>query len=836
MPHFIWLADPDGSINFFNERWLRYTGLTVEDMRREGVKGVVHPDDRDVTWQRWTSALQSLTPYEVEYRLRNAEDGSYRWFLARAVPVPDETGRNPLWVGTATDIDDQKHTRARLEFLLSAVSAIASSQSVGEMCDRFAKLAVDQFADSCVVSLFEAPDMFATVAEEHRNPERAAAGDARNNERHAWRSSEAEVTRLISQSIIHPALTKAGRAEAGERHLRLARSLMMTSVMIVPVRSSSEEFYGTIMFGLTGSHRAFNNADLAVAEQAAARAAEAIRRERQVDEERRTAQRLRLLAKANEQLLESLDAADSFQRLAELMVGEIADFVFVNTIEGSEMRTVAAAHCDAAMDQVVRSLRGVRMMRPREEQAMIEWLREHRPILTKEAGCESVSSASWPYLSDIVASLRPHSSLIVPIYARGGATFGGLFAYYSDSDREFDQSDVPTMIEIARRISIAIENAESHARERRIAATLQQASLPSALPVTKDLRFEGVYTPTTQEGNLGGDWYDAIAFDDGSVMVSVGDVAGSGLEAAVIMSKARHIIGVGPLHQTDPGKILDAADWILAHRYPGAIATAFVGLISADRKSIRFANAGHPYPFVRRGSELIELRASGLPLGLRKLAPPSPTESATLQPDDLLILFTDGLTEWGHDWPEGERRLRSIISSSAVAHTAKPARLIHDACLTAGSCDDVALMTVSLGVHESWEFEAENALAARDARTEFIAYLRGHIEDEAAIDQAELIFGELMANVVRHAPGHVSVYVDWCGSDPVVHVIDRGPAFQVKPNLPDALSESGRGLYLILSASRELTVERIEGFGNHISVRLPGGRLNGSAATAARPL
>ena len=96
MPHFIWLADPDGTISFFNDRWIRYTGLTVDDMRRQGTKGIVHPADLDLTWQRWSEALQTGSAYEIEYRLRNAEDGSYRWFLARALPVRDETGRNPL--------------------------------------------------------------------------------------------------------------------------------------------------------------------------------------------------------------------------------------------------------------------------------------------------------------------------------------------------------------------------------------------------------------------------------------------------------------------------------------------------------------------------------------------------------------------------------------------------------------------------------------------------------------------------------------------------------------------------------------------------------------------
>jgi len=284
----------------------------------------------------------------------------------------------------------------------------------------------------------------------------------------------------------------------------------------------------------------------------------------------------------------------------------------------------------------------------------------------------------------------------------------------------------------------------------------------------------------------------------------------------------RHIIGVGPLHQCDPTKILDAADWILSHRYPDAIVTAFFGIISADRKTIRFANAGHPYAIIRRDGNRIELRASGLPLGLRKCAESSATEIATLETGDLLVLFTDGLTEWDHDWAEGDRRLHAVVSSDAVGHTSSPGRLIHDACLTKGSRDDVALMTVALGKPESWTFETENAFAAQDARTEFIGYLRDHIHDEAAIDQAELVFGELMANVVRHAPGPVSVYVRWCGTDPVVHVIDRGPAFHVEANLPDAYCESGRGLFLIQSSSADVLVERIEDYGNHVSVRLLG--------------
>jgi PAS domain S-box-containing protein len=823
MPHFIWLADPDGTVNFFNERWIRYTGVTVDDMRRQGTKGIVHPADLDLTVRRWSAALQAGSPYEVEYRLRNADDGSYRWFLARALPVLDESGRNPLWIGTATDIDAQKRSRESLEFLLGAVSAFASSHGVPEICDRFAKLAVEQFADWCHVSLFREPDTFTTVAASYKGM--ALADRARELQPIAreQRRTKEEVSELSKAPILYSTLPKARIRDTSinEQFLQLARNLQMQSVMVVPLRAPAGEFYGSIMFGSVESHRSFTPEDLTVAERAATRAAEAIRKEMVFDEERRTTQRLRFLAKANEELFESLDIKGSFQRLAELLVSEIADMAFISLIEGNALRTVGAAHRDPDKARIVDSFRGVRMLHPRAEQHMIAQLKEHRLTLRDADQLRKIQSAVWPYLSAGFASLTPRSAITIPIFARG-VTHGGIFIYYSDSERVYDADDLPTVVEIARRTAAAIEYVESFERERRIAATMQKASLPPALPVVADLRFEGVYTPTSESGSLGGDWYDAIAFDDGSVMVSVGDVSGSGLEAAVIMSKVRHIIGVGPLHQDDPTKILDAADWILNHRYPDAIVTAFVGIISADRKSIRFANAGHPYPLIRRGREVIELRASGLPLGLRKSAGPSPTETETLESGDLLLLFTDGLTEWGHDWAEGERRLRSIVATDALGHTSSPARVIHDACLMHGSRDDVALMTVALGKPESWAFETENAHAAQDARTEFISYLRAHIDDEAAIDQAELVFGELMANVVRHAPGPISVYVDWCGTDPVVHVIDRGPAFHVKTNLPDAYCESGRGLFMIRSSSADILVERIEDYGNHVSVRLLG--------------
>ena len=93
MPQFVWIARPDGTIDYFNTPWVNYTGLTVERMKAQGTKGVVHPDERAATLKQWRDALATGAPYEIEYRLRRVSDDSYRWFIARAAPVRNSDGR-----------------------------------------------------------------------------------------------------------------------------------------------------------------------------------------------------------------------------------------------------------------------------------------------------------------------------------------------------------------------------------------------------------------------------------------------------------------------------------------------------------------------------------------------------------------------------------------------------------------------------------------------------------------------------------------------------------------------------------------------------------------------
>jgi diguanylate cyclase (GGDEF)-like protein/PAS domain S-box-containing protein len=115
IPTIIWTARADGYLDFYNKRWHDYAGRDSEQSIGDGWQSVLHPDDLSMSAQKWRHAVASGEPYEVEYRLRRALDGSYRWHLARALPVRNADGMIVKWFGTCTDIEDQKRNQQTLE-------------------------------------------------------------------------------------------------------------------------------------------------------------------------------------------------------------------------------------------------------------------------------------------------------------------------------------------------------------------------------------------------------------------------------------------------------------------------------------------------------------------------------------------------------------------------------------------------------------------------------------------------------------------------------------------------------------------------------------------------
>jgi len=123
IPTLAWSARSDGSADFFNQRWLDYTGLSNEQARDWGWTVVVHADDLSGLVDYWRSVLASGEPGEIEARLRRF-DGAYRWFLFRGTSSFDSDGRGVKWFGTNTDIEDTPDDRKAKERILESAEML----------------------------------------------------------------------------------------------------------------------------------------------------------------------------------------------------------------------------------------------------------------------------------------------------------------------------------------------------------------------------------------------------------------------------------------------------------------------------------------------------------------------------------------------------------------------------------------------------------------------------------------------------------------------------------------------------------------------------------------
>ena len=115
MPQIVWTSRPDGWVDYYNQRWVEYTGMSLEETQGWGWEPVLHPDDLQLCIDRWRHSFETGEPYEIEYRLKRGADGVYRWHLGSALPMRDENNRIVKWFGTCTDIDDYKQAQTALQ-------------------------------------------------------------------------------------------------------------------------------------------------------------------------------------------------------------------------------------------------------------------------------------------------------------------------------------------------------------------------------------------------------------------------------------------------------------------------------------------------------------------------------------------------------------------------------------------------------------------------------------------------------------------------------------------------------------------------------------------------
>jgi serine phosphatase RsbU (regulator of sigma subunit) len=250
----------------------------------------------------------------------------------------------------------------------------------------------------------------------------------------------------------------------------------------------------------------------------------------------------------------------------------------------------------------------------------------------------------------------------VPMTAEGRMI--GVLHVGSLRHRLFTSDDVELLQLAADRAASAVRSMTAQV-DRLAAAALQRSLVPSALPVVAGTEMAARYIPGS--GSVGGDWYDVFTLPSGELCVAIGDVAGSGLAAAVIMGRMRSSLRSYALETPDPAEVLGRLDRKMQHFESGALATVLYAVIDPGLNRMRVASAGHVPPVITRPGQqakLADVRA-GLLIGVAPEAQ-RPVTTVPIPPGALLCFYTDGLVERpGELIDDGLARLCRAVTAQA---------------------------------------------------------------------------------------------------------------------------------------------------------------------------
>jgi PAS domain S-box-containing protein len=529
----------------------------------------------------------------------------------------------------------------------------------------------------------------------------------------------------------------------------------------------------------------------------------------------RAAQGQRLLVEAGRLLSEASDLEGALQAVVELTVPALADWCGIDVPgPGGWLRQVAVAHADPARVEIARRLRKRHPIHIDDDQAPALVLRtgESRRIDGVTAGMVR-DAALDPDHRELLEGLGLSALLIVPL-STGDAVLGTLSLISSEPHRRFDDADEEVARALARRIGDALRNDRLLRDRTEIAHVLSAGLRPDPSPILPGCEVAAVYQPAGRDVEAGGDFYDVIDAPSGSIVV-MGDVVGKGAQAAALSAVSRVTLRTAGRLTGDPHAALDELNHALRRRGRMSLCTvAAVALPSELPGSARILLAGHPPPLLVRAGAVTPLGRPGPLLGAVEVADWPATE-VELAPDDVLILYTDGVLDAVLPGGEryGEARLHALAERAGVDVAGFAAAFgagLGDLRLR----DDVALVAIrcpgppALLARGTLDGDAEVLLAAtlpggphapRAARIELGERLAGRIGERAEGD-ALIVLSELVTNAIRHggaptADDRLTVHAALLPGALRIEVSDPGPGFEPGGHGPRA--DGGYGLHLL---------------------------------------
>lgn len=417
-----------------------------------------------------------------------------------------------------------------------------------------------------------------------------------------------------------------------------------------------------------------------------------------IDRQKRAEAQQAFFALASDVLGSTLDVSTTLERIARLAIASLGTWCQIDLPDAEgKLRVTVVAHQDPHKEHLLEQLTGHHIYNEQAELGPPAVLRKLKPQLLPNVDDEAVAYVIPDvHHRAVYKDVGYTSGVMVPLRIRE-RVLGVLGIASDDPTRLYTDFDVTTALELGRRGAIALENAQSFAREHRVATTLQRALLPATLPHTSETRFSSAYSAAaSQLGEaVGGDWYDGFVLEGARIAISMGDVAGHGVEAAVTMGVMRQAIRAAALESHGPKDVLAHANRVVMLEHAHPMITALFGIYNPHTREFTYALAGHPAPIlVHADGTLSILNGSGPPLGMAFDEVLLDDRRVALQNGASVVFFTDGLIEYGRDVIAAERRLHAVLSNREFLDQPNPAQAIIDAVLDAPQRDDIAVLVL----------------------------------------------------------------------------------------------------------------------------------------------
>ncbi len=423
--------------------------------------------------------------------------------------------------------------------------------------------------------------------------------------------------------------------------------------------------------------------------------AQAIERQQLVEELLEVRRRNEFLLLATQVLSEALDYGEMVERLAQVSVPVMADVCIIDIVdEEGQMRRMAAWHADPEKRELTEELRRSYPPDPESLHPAMEVMRNGRSMWSADMTEDFLRATSRDDRHyAILKTLGFASYMTVPLRLRDEQVLGTVTLVSAGSGRRYSEKDLGLAEQLAKQVSSVVIRARAFDRERRISHELQRHLLPDAIPSIDGWDVAARYQPAGVGVEVGGDWYDVIPIDEHLTALVVGDVEGHDLEAARLMSRLRHTLGLLLLEERAPGKALQRLNRVSLAGVGGRLATALVGVLDTRTGAIVFSSAGHPSPVRVESGQAIELPVPpGPPLGVQHC---DYKDHEFHLDRACLVMFTDGLVERrGSHLEDRFAQLEASLRSSPSNDPSRVADFVIDT-MTADvrRSDDIVVLT-----------------------------------------------------------------------------------------------------------------------------------------------